>query len=144
MFVVDTNILVYAADEDSAFHSRCYEQLQEWRGQASAWFATWGIFYEFLRVSTHPRVFRTPWSAEQAWNFVDAVLASPGLGILTATERHATVAAQVINEIPHLRGNLMHDAQTAVLMREHGIKRIYTRDTDFHRFPFLDPADPVA
>ncbi len=21
-------------------------------------------------------------------------------------------------------------------MREHGIKRIYTRDTDFHRFPF--------
>lgn len=144
MFVVDTNILVYAADENSAFHSRCYEKLQEWRGQASAWFATWGIFYEFLRVSTHPRVFRTPWSAEQAWNFVDAVLASPGLGILTATERHATVAAQVINEIPHLRGNLMHDAQTAVLMREHGIKRIYTRDTDFHRFPFLDPADPVA
>jgi toxin-antitoxin system PIN domain toxin len=144
VFVVDTNILVYAADENSAFHSRCYEKLVEWRGQASAWFATWGIFYEFLRVSTHPRVFRTPWSAEQAWNFVDAVLASPGLGILTATERHATVAAQVINEIPHLRGNLMHDAQTAVLMREHGIKRIYTRDTDFHRFPFLDPADPVA
>ncbi len=144
MFVVDTNILVYAADENSAFHSRCYEQLQEWRGQASAWFATWGIFYEFLRVSTHPRVFRTPWSAEQAWNFVDAVLASPGLGILTATERHATVASQVIVEVPHLRGNLMHDAQTAVLMREHGIKRIYTRDTDFHRFPFLEPVDPVA
>jgi len=29
-------------------------------------------------------------------------------------------------------------------MREHGIKRIYARDTDFHRFPFLEPIDPTA
>jgi predicted nucleic acid-binding protein len=75
---------------------------------------------------------------------VEAILASPGFGILTATERHAAVAAEVIKDVPHLSGNLMHDAQTAVLMREHGIKRIYTRDTDFHRFPFVDPVDPVA
>lgn len=27
---------------------------------------------------------------------------------------------------------------------EHGIRRIYTRDTDFHRFPFLDVIDPLA
>ena len=144
MFVVDTNVLVYAADEHSTFHGRCYELLEAWRHQASAWYLTWGIFYEFLRVTTHPRVFRTPWSAEQAWSFVAAVLGSPGLGILTATERHAAVAAQVIQEVPHLSGNLMHDAQTAVLMREHGIKRIYTRDTDFHRFTFLEPVDPVT
>lgn len=144
MFVVDTNVLIYAADEDSAFHACCYDLLQEWRRQVSAWFTTWGIFYEFLRVSTHPRVFRTPWSAAQAWSFVEAILASPGFGILTATERHAAVAAEVIKDVPHLSGNLMHDTQTAVLMREHGIKRIYTRDTDFHRFPFVDPVDPVA
>jgi hypothetical protein len=28
-------------------------------------------------------------------------------------------------------------------MREHGIRRIYTRDTDFHRFSFVEPIDPV-
>ena len=44
------------------------------------------------------------------------------------------MASEVIQQIPHLRGNLMHDAHTALLMREHGIRRIYTRDTDFHRF----------
>jgi predicted nucleic acid-binding protein len=38
----------------------------------------------------------------------------------------------------------MHDTQTAVLMREHGIKRVYTRDMDFHRFPFLEAVDPAA
>jgi predicted nucleic acid-binding protein len=29
-------------------------------------------------------------------------------------------------------------------MRELGVGRIYTRDTDFHRFPFLQPIDPIA
>ncbi len=144
MFLVDTNILVYAADEDSEFYRRCHKLLEEWRGQASAWYVTWGILYEFLRVTTHPRVFRAPWSAAQAWEFVQALLCSPSLGVLIQTERHAEVAAGVIGEIPHLSGNLMHDAQIAILMREHGIKRIYTRDTDFHRFSFLEPVDPVS
>ncbi len=60
------------------------------------------------------------------------------------TERHAAVAAEVFAELAHLAGNVIHDAHTAVLMREHGIRRIYTRDTDFHRFPFLEPIDPTT
>ena len=71
-------------------------------------------------------------------------MASPGLGMLVPTERHRAVAAEVIEAVPHLSGNLVHDAQTAVLMREHGIRRVYTRDTDFHRFPFLEPIDPLS
>jgi predicted nucleic acid-binding protein len=50
-------------------------------------------------------VLRRPWTARDAWAFVDA--------------------------------------HTAILMREHG-RTIYTRDTDFHRFPFLDVIDPLA
>jgi predicted nucleic acid-binding protein len=26
----------------------------------------------------------------------------------------------------------------------HGIKMVYTRDTDYHRFPFLQVVDPIA
>ncbi len=144
MFVVDTNILVYAADEDSPFHSRCLEALEGWRRQTSAWYLTWGILYEFLRVITHPRVFRRPWPVTDAWSFVQAVLVSPSLGILVPGERHVDVAAEVIKSLSSLSGNLLYDAQTAILMQEHGIKRIYTRDTDFHRFPFLEPIDPAA
>ena len=32
----------------------------------------------------------------------------------------------------------------AILMREHGIRRVTTRDTDFHRFSFLEAIDPLA
>ena len=144
MFVVDTNVLVDAANESSPFHPGCLERLEGWRRRADAWFVTWGILYEFLRVTTHPRVLQKPWSAPKAWAFVAALLDSPGLDVLVPTERHAAVAERVIEEIPHLSGNLVHDAHTAILMREHGVRRIYTRDTDFHRFPFLEPLDPSS
>jgi len=143
MFVVDTNILVYAADEDSPWYAACRARIEEWRKQTPPWYATWGIVYEFFRVITHPRVFRKPWTAKQAWAFVEAVLSSHSFGLLVPTERHAKVAAEVIGKAAFLRGNLLYDAQTAVLMREHGIRRIYTRDTDFHRFSFIEPIDPT-
>ena len=62
---------------------------------------------------------------------------------MVATPRHAAVLAQVVREIPEVGGNLFHHLHTAVLMREHGVGRICTRDTDFHRFPFLSVVDPL-
>ncbi|MGQ0593770.1 MAG: type II toxin-antitoxin system VapC family toxin [Gammaproteobacteria bacterium] len=143
MLVVDTNILVYAADADSPYHAVSYDWLERQRARADAWYTTWAILYEFLRVTTHPRVMRRPWGAPEAWGFVSALLAAPGLGVLVPTQRHAQVAEQVIAELPHLAGNVLHDAHTAVLMREHGIRRICTRDADFHRFSFLEVVDPL-
>ena len=143
MFVVDTNILLYAADRSSPAHTVCRQLLAEWRSQTGAWFTSWDIIYEFLRVSTHPRVFNKPWSATDAWGFIESLLASPSLGILVETDRHAQLAAQTIGEVPLLAGNILHDTHTAILMREHGIRRIYTRDNDFHRFPFIEVIDPL-
>jgi hypothetical protein len=144
VIVVDTNVLVYAADADSPHHLPCRRWLEARRGRAEAWYCTWPIVYEFLRVSTHPRVLRNPWKSTEAWAFVAALLASPGLSMLIPTLRHADVAAELLRELPHLSGNILHDAHTAVLMREHGIRQICTRDTDFHRFPFLSVLDPLA
>jgi predicted nucleic acid-binding protein len=86
---------------------------------------------------------RRPWSISVAWEFVTALLASPGLGVLVPTQRHADVAGEVISELPDLTGNLLHDTHTAILMREHGIARICTRDADFNRFRFLEVIDPL-
>lgn len=143
MFVVDTNVLVYAADRSADCHERCRKLLTEWRSQAGPWYLTWGIVYEFLRVTTHPRVFRNPWKAQESWGFVAALAASPSLSILSNGERHSDHLSELIREIPDLRGNLVHDAHTAALMKEHGIRVIYTRDSDFHRFPFIEVRDPL-
>jgi hypothetical protein len=144
VFVVDTNVLLYAAEKHFPEHARCRALLEEWRRQSSIWYTTWGIVYEFVRVVTHPRVFSRPWTAKAAWQFIDALLVSPGLAMLAETERHRAAALEVFAAVPLLTGNVVHDAHTAVLMREHGVGRIYTRDTAFHRFPFLQVIDPLA
>ena len=143
MFVVDTNILVYAADRRASEHLICRRLLEEWRSQPSVWYLTWGIVYEFLRVAIHPRVFYRPWNMMDAWGFVQALLASPSLHVLVETDRHATIAQEVLEELPPIRGNLVFDMHTAILMKEHGIVQIYTRNTDFHRFPFVKVIDPL-
>lgn len=144
MVVVDTNVLVHAADADSPHHLPCRNWLEARRARAEAWYCTWAIAYEFLRVCTHPRVLRHPWRVPDAWAFLAALLESPGLSMLIPTTRHADVVTALLGELPHLSGNILHDTHTAVLMREHGIRQICTRDTDFHRFPFLEVVDPLA
>jgi hypothetical protein len=144
MFVVDTNVLVYAANSDAPEHPRCAELVEEWSLSPTPWYLTWGIAYEFMRVVTHPRLFRSPLSPDQAWRFLSAVLGSIAVGLLVATDRHQSVLGELVASVPKLVGNLYHDAETAALMKEHGIRTIVTRDVDFHRFGFLDVIDPLA
>lgn len=116
-----------------------------WREQESPWHLTWGIVYEFLRVSTHRNVFRKPFSSKEAWGFIKAVLASPSLSVLVETDRHEGVASGVFANMPGLgiAGNFVFDAHTAILMKEHGVPTIFTHDSDFRRFPFLKVVDPI-
>jgi uncharacterized protein len=142
--VVDTNVLLYAVDSSYAEHARCRALLETWRTGREPWGAPWRVFYEFLRVATHPRVLPRPLTPAHAWTFIDALLRSESFTVLPETERHAEFAALTLHEIPMLVGNILHDVHTAVVMREHGIRRIYTRDTDFHRFAFLEVVDPLT
>ncbi len=144
MFVVDTNVLIYAVHDGVAQQQPCRELLERCRSDAVPWFLTWSILYEFLRVSTHPRVFRRPLTVEQAWSFVASLLAASSSSVLVEGARHSEVAGRTFQELGNLSGNVLHDAHIAILMREHGIGRIYTSDMDFHRFPFLTVLDPLA
>jgi predicted nucleic acid-binding protein len=75
---------------------------------------------------------------------VDSLLVSPSLQVLAPGLRHREVARRTFAELGDLKANVMHDASTAILMREHGVPTIYSRDTDLHRFPFLEVVDPMA
>jgi uncharacterized protein len=144
VFVVDTNVLLYATNEDSPEHGRCRGLLDEWLRSPAPWCLTWGIVYEFLSASTYRREVEHPASPAEAWSFIARLLESPGLEVLTETERHAAMARLTFEEISGLSGRHLHDAHVAILMREHGISRIVTCDAGFRRFPFIEVVDPLS
>lgn len=144
MFVVDTNILIHAAIQESSAHQRARAVVEEWLRKPEAWFGTWPILYEFLRVTTHRGIFRRPLRPTDAWSFVQALLASASFSVLVETERHPDILATLLAEHPQASGNFLHDLHTAALMQEHGITDIRTADTDFHRFKQLRVVNPLA
>jgi len=142
-FVVDTNVLVYAANRDCAEHRAAAEALQGWLAAQIPWALTWGIVYEFLRIATHTRVFARPLTAADALAFLEPILESELVTLLTPTSRHASLLRATAAEFGKPAGNIFHDLHTAVLMREHGVREIMTADLDFRKFSFLTVTNPI-
>ena len=133
-----------AANGHSEHHDPCRRFIDGLRVGTTSAFLVWGVCYEFLRVSTHANVFPSPLSWREAVGFIDELLALPRFGVLTETDRHTAVLARTLAEFPDIRGSRMHDLHTVVLMREHGVSEICTRDAGFRRFPFLTIVDPLG
>jgi toxin-antitoxin system PIN domain toxin len=140
---VDTNVLVYAVNRDCVEHAAARAALDGWLTGTAPWALTWGIVYEFLRIVTHPKVFRQPLSADQALSVLDPILASDVVSVLSPTERHEAVLRETVGQFGAPAGNIFHDLHTAVLMREHGVSQIMTAAVDFRKFAFLTVTDPV-
>ena len=140
--VYDTNVLIYAVDDRSEFHDACLRRVESVRMGHTLGFLTWNICYEFLRVTSHPRVLSNPWNLSDGARFLTQLLEDPGFHLLHHTEYHLSVLFQITQDFPEIRGNLVHDMHTAILMREHSISQICTMDSDFRRFPFIEVIDP--
>ena len=141
--VVDTNILLYAANSAASQHERCRRFLEETVASGDICFLPENVIYEFLRVATHPRVFPNPLQASDAVEFLSAMVAVPNFRTLSAGENHWQVLRALVMELGHPSGNFFFDVHTVALMREHGIRRIATADTDFAKFRDLDIINPV-
>ena len=137
MFFVDTNIILHAVNTDSPDHEPARRALETYSNSNDNWAVSWGVIYEYLRVSTHPRVFPKPLTIEQSWSFIHNILESQSLMLISETEAHQKVLESCRKDIHRLAGNLIHDFHIAVLMREHGMKEIVTLDTDFRAFPWI-------
>jgi len=143
MFVVDTNVLVYAANADASRHAAALAVVENLRRSPEPWALSWQIVYEFWRVVTHPRVLTVPLARADVAAFCEPLLSSPSLHILVETPRHREFFARTLAELPERAANLAHDAHIVALMREHGVRSIYTADTDFHRFAGIEVVDPL-
>jgi hypothetical protein len=141
--VIDTNVLLYGANSDAAEHARAREFLAEIGTSSDSWYVTDGILYEFLRVSTHAKVFPSPLTWREALDFLRPFIDADNVHILHVEESHWTLLGKVLAELTHPSGNLFFDIRTVVVMREHGVRRIYTTDTDFLQFGGIEVVNPL-
>ncbi len=143
MIAVDSNLLVYAHREDSAWHDAAYGCLVELAEGRAPWAIPWPCLHEFLAIVTHPRIYAPPSPLEIALEQVQAWLESPGLVLLGETEEHWPQLEGLLRS-GRASGPQVHDARVAALCLEHGVTELWTADRDFSRFPALKARNPMV
>ena len=142
MIAVDTNLLVYAHREDSAWHEEAFKTIRQLAEGASPWAIPWPCIHEFLAITTHPRIFSPPTPLGKALDQVDAWLESPSLHLLSE-QPGAWPSLRLLLIASKTTGPAVHDARIAALCLQHGIRELWTADRDFSRFPDLRTRNPL-
>ena len=95
-------------------------------------------------TNSHPKVLVVPFSLAEAKKGLEPYLDNPQFQILVETPEHAASFQEICALLPSARGNFIHDCHYATLLKEHGIQRIMSTDTDFKKFGFLEVINPLV
>lgn len=143
MTAVDTNLLVYAHRRDAEWHVPAERAVRRLAEGADAWAIPWPCLHEFLAITTHARIFRTPSPVEAALDQVDAWLESPSLTLLGEGEGYWPAFRKLLSA-GRVDGPRVHDARVAALCLSHAVRELWTADRDFSRFPALKVRNPLV
>lgn len=139
---VDANILVYASNQAEPVHPRALQLVQELAEGPDLLYLFWPAVLGYLRIVTHAAILPSPLSPREAAANADSLLGrshvrSPGedAGFWDLFRRTGGDQA---------RGNDVPDTHLVTLMRQYGVRRIYSRDRGLRRFPDIEVIDPFA
>ena len=135
MILIDVNVLVYAHRQDAARHDEYRAWLERTLAAAQPYGLSDLVLSGFLRVVTHPRVFRDPTPLPDALAFVSAVRDRSNRVRVDPGPRHWVIFLEICRRA-EARGHLVPDAYLAAMAIESGAEWI-TTDGDFRRFQGL-------
>ena len=142
--LIETNVLVYAADRNSPFHfaSRSFRD----RGRSGAYTpcVTPQILFEFYAVVTDPRRAGRPLSREDATAELAQYFSDPRIRKVHAGDEIGEVVVRLLRKYDIARQDVF-DAAIAAAMIANGIRRICTYDTaHFSRFSEIEVPRPTT
>ncbi len=142
MKLVDLNILIYAIDSRSPHHARALKYWAELLNSGDAVGLCWVVILGFIRVTTNPRIFNPPLTAQQAVSEVDAWLNLPNVRLVTESAQHWSLVSQLLRDMG-TAGNRTTDVHLAAIAIGTGATLV-SSDTDFARFNRLQWKNPLA
>lgn len=143
MLVVDANVLLYAVNSTAADHDRARTWLDGALAGHDTLAFSWTVMLAFVRLSTHPAVFPTPLTPDQAIEIVRLWLGSSVAQLVEPSAEHLDTLAGLLADAG-TGGNLVTDAHLAALAIDLDATLV-SFDRDFARFPGLRweiPAGP--
>lgn len=135
MKLLDVNVVLAAHRADHPHHARTRPWFEELLASGDQFSVPWIVWWSYLRLSSHPRVFPVPTPVGDALDFISAIRAQPGHIPVEPGAAHLRCLRTVCAD-GDARADLMPDAVLAALAVEHGCE-VVSFDRDFARFPGL-------
>ena len=139
---LDTNLLIYAANEGCKEHAVARELAESLLAEPLEWMLADQVLFEYYRALRNPYILERPLSAEQAANQVRFLREEAGC-------LHCAYSLDLWDSIaPHLsrkslRGIGVFDVILAVTLQANGITRFYTRNvSNFKHLELFEVIDP--
>lgn len=139
---VDANVLVYASNTADPVHESARALMERLAAGPDIVYLFWPAVMAYLRLVTHPGILARPLGPREATRNVCALVTRPH--VRTPGEGEGFWELYRATAGDHARASDVSDAHLAALMRQHGVRTIYTRDRDFRRFDEIEARDPFA
>lgn len=135
MKLLDVNVVLPAHRADHPDHVAARNWLDALLASREQFGVPWMVWWSFLRLSSHPRVFPVPTPVDEAFEFIQAIRAQPGHISVEPAADHLDCLGRVC-QLGEATADLVPDAVFAALAVEHG-GELVSFDRDFARFPGL-------
>ena len=142
MIAVDSNILVYAHREDSAWHQTAARAVAALAEGGAQWVIPWPCVHEFLAITTHPKIFTPPTPVSIAIDALDAWFESPSVHLIGEAPGYWEELKTVVRS-GRISGGAIHDARIYAICRLHGVRELWSADRDFTRFKGVRVVNPL-
>ena len=139
---VDANVLIYASNTADPLHEPALELVRRLADGPELVYLFWPTVMAYLRIVTHPAILPRPLGPRDAIRNVEALLDRPHVRAPGEADGFWPIFRAAAGDRP--RGNDVPDAHLVALMRQHGVRLLYSRDRDFRRFDGIVARDPFA
>lgn len=139
---IDANVLVYASNDADPAQARAKAFIGQLAEAPDLLYLFWPTILGYLRIVTHPSILKRPLTPLEAQTNIQRL--ATRANVRTPGESNAFWDVYLNSGGASARGNAVPDTHLATLMRENGVRILYTRDRGFRRFDFLDVRDPFT